>query len=453
TVGQEVVGLVDAPQPEPAPGNEVGQTPEPLPVAGPVALPAERAEPIAAGSSERKEEVSGRVGATSYTRFSNQEDDISQRWRYSLALQARHIQGSRLSAETNIAFSHRDEQWELIRANVYEGLKVYNLSLRYEATDALSLRLGRSLNPRISGMGAVDGLQVEYRAGALITGLLLGSRPDLKDYRYDPSLLQAGAYVSHERKQGKAYTQSTLALVEQRNQGHTDRRFTYLQHARRLFGNLYFFGSGEFDLYSVKDGQSGSDFRLTNAFLSLRYDPLPRLRLSGSYSARNNIIYYETYKSLIDKLMETEALQGFRLGASYRPWDRLMLGVQGSYRSRPDDPAPSRSLYAYITRTDLPWLHAAVSLTATVLETSYLNGAVYGISLTRDFFNGKINGDLGYRYTDYSLYGELPLTQHVGEVGLSWRLRKGLDLRLSEEATWEQEVNYHRLFVSLRQRF
>ncbi|HRZ77683.1 MAG TPA: hypothetical protein P5248_09970 [Bacteroidales bacterium] len=37
TVGQEVVGLVDAPQPEPAPGNEVGQTPEPLPVAGPVA--------------------------------------------------------------------------------------------------------------------------------------------------------------------------------------------------------------------------------------------------------------------------------------------------------------------------------------------------------------------------------------------------------------------------------
>lgn len=399
-----------------------------------------------------KQQVSGRIGITSYSRFTNQEDAFSQRMRYNVSLNVSNISNSRLSAESHIAFSHRDEQWELIKSNVYEGLKIYNLALRYDISENSVVSLGRKFNPRISSIGAIDGLQYEHRFGDFAAGAIVGSRPDYEDYSYNASLFQAGAYFSHEKKEGSTYLQSSVALVEQQNGGNTDRRFLYIQHANKLLKQLYFFGSGEFDLYTVKETGPENTFSMTNTYLSLRYDPFNKLRLSASYSARNNIIYYETYKSLIDKLLELETVQGFRLAANYRPVNNLSVGIQAGYRSRPADIKASRNIYAYISRTDLPWIHVTATLSATLLETSYINGRVYGINLTRDLIKGKLFGSASYRYTDYDLYGEIATLQHVGELSLNLRLTKGLSFSVSDEATFDGDYRYHRLFLSLRQK-
>jgi hypothetical protein len=400
-----------------------------------------------------KQQISGKAGITSYSAFDNQEDGITQRMRYTAAINADHISNSPLSAEAYIAFSHRDEQWELIRANVYEGLKIYSLAARYDLSENTRLILGRKINPRISSMGAIDGLQFEHRFGSFSAGVLAGSRPDLQDYSFNIDLFQAGAYISHDKALKKGLMQSSLAIVEQRNGGNTDRRFTYLQHSNQLLKQLYFFGSGEFDLYTLKEGKAESTLRLTNAFLSLRYEPIRKLRLTASYSARNNIIYYETYKSFIDKLLELETIQGYRLGATYRPFNNLMIGAQAGYRSRPEDLKASRNLYAHITRTNIPWIALNATVSATLLSTSYIEGAVYGIAFSRDIIPGKLSGSAGYRYTDYNLYGEIPVLQHVGDLSIHWQIMKDLAFSLSEEATFESDVRYHRLFLSLRKRF
>jgi hypothetical protein len=248
--------------------------------------------------------------------------------------------------------------------------------------------------------------------------------------------------------------QSTLGFIEQKNQSKTDRRFLYFQHINSLVKNLYFFGSAEMDLYKVVDGQAENTFNLTNLYLSLRYRVIRQLSLALSYSARQNIIYYETYKDFVERLLESETLQGWRFQINYRPVKNLSLGVTAGYRFRKEDPKPSQNLYAYMTYSRIPGLNAAVTFSATLLETSYISGNIYSLGLTRELVPGKLNGGLKYRYVDY-LYtnSETTQIQNIGEANLTWRIYKKLSLSVYYEGTFEKQFNFNRIYVNLSQRF
>ena len=150
---------------------------------------------------------------------------------------------------------------------------------------------------------------------------------------------------------------------------------------------------------------------------------IKQLSLSFSYSARQNVIYYETYKSLLDKYTDPQTLQGYTLQAIIRPVNMLAIGLTGGYRFEKSDPKPSKNFYGYISYTQIPGINCAATATVTLLETSYINGSIYGIGLSKDFAKGKLYAGLTYRYTDYKYYNnELSAVQNVGEVSLSWRM-------------------------------
>ena len=181
---------------------------------------------------------------------------------------------------------------------------------------------------------------------------------------------------------------------------------------------------------------------------------IKQLSVSLSYSARNNIIYYETYKNFIDRILESETLQGWRVQLNYRPIKYLSIGVNGGYRFRKNDPKPSRNLYGYVTYSRVPGINAAVTLSATVLETSYLSGNIYSLGLSRDLIPGKLSGGFNYRMVDYKfLNAEMDLPQHIGDVNLHWRIYKKLSLSVNYEGTFESERTYNRVYVNLSQRF
>ena len=146
-------------------------------------------------------------------------------------------------------------------------------------------------------------------------------------------------------------TESSLAFMEQMNNWKTDRRFLYFQHSNTLVKNLNLFTTLEADLYQlVKDSQNNetyqNKFSLTGLYVSLSYRPTGKLSLSGSYDARKNVMYYETYKTYVDRILEDELRQGFRLQASYRITRDLTFGLQSGYRFLKSDPAPSRNFMA-----------------------------------------------------------------------------------------------------------
>jgi hypothetical protein len=401
-----------------------------------------------------KQEIHGRISVSSYSNFSGTESARRQRMRYTFSIDANNLGNSGFSAESYVSFAHTNTNWEEIKDNIFGGLKIYNLSVKYDFNETMYLSVGRKINPRLSSVGAIDGIQFEKKFSFLTLGAFAGSRPDFKDYSINFDLLQYGVYMGHALKKNNVSMQNSLAFIEQTNRSATDRRFVYFQHSSWLMKNLSFFASAEMDLYQKVNDTIKNTFNLSNLYLSFRYRIIRQLSVGLSYSSRQNVIYYETYKDFVERLLENEALQGWRFRINARPARYLSLGVNAGYRYRKEDPRPSKNVYGYATYSHVPGINASLSLSATWLESSYLNGNIYSAGISREILPGKLNGGLKYRYVDY-LYrnSEAGLAQNVFEANLYWQAYRKLSLSVYYEGTFEDQVSYNRIFLNLSQRF
>jgi hypothetical protein len=411
------------------------------------------------GENKPKQKINGSISAMSYTDFSSSSSAVSQRYRYTLSLDASHIGNSKISVESYISFRYNKDDWGEVQNNVFNALKIYGLSVRYDPNNTTHISVGRKINSRISSIGAMDGLQVEKSFGKIAVGGLVGTRPDFTDYSFNKDLFQFGGYLAFNKKTARAYTENSLAFMQQMNHWKTDRRFLYFQHSSSLLKNLYFFGTIEVDLYELKQDTLNHDlpkttFSPTGIFLSLRYKITRTISISASYDARKNVMYYETYKSFIDKTIENEMRQGLRLQLNYRITGNLILGLQSGYRFLKSDNHPSKNIYGFLTYSQIPGVMMSATFSATYLESSYMNGNVYGISLSKGMLKDKIQTGLGYRYVDYRLpESQQNNTQHIGEINLSWQFLKNLSISAYYEGTFEQQVKYHRIYAQIRMRF
>ena len=412
------------------------------------------------------QEIRGYLSVASYSMFSNSTAGNSQRMQYTLSFNARNFGNSKLSVESYITFYHKSKEWSEVTKDIFNGLKIYNLTLTYDINKNFNVLIGRKINPMIANMGAVDGLQIGLKLKPIYIGLLTGSRPDNTDYSFNFNLLQYGGYIYNELSTKNGPVQSTLAFIEQTNAGKTDRRFVYLQHSNSIVHNLNFFGTAEFDLYKktlvkqdsihLQDSiyQVDNAPKISNLYLSLRYRASRKLFLSLSYSARQNIIYYETYKSFVDKLLQSETRQGYFLQANYHPGNKLATGVTIGYNFQKNDPRSSRNLNAYLSYLQVPLLDISATFSVTLLETSYVSGKIYRLDFSRDIVPGKLFGGMNYSFINYRFVNvESNLPQNIGEINLRWKIYRKLSFSLFIEGTFDKQNNYNRLYVQLNQRF
>ncbi len=130
------------------------------------------------------------------------------------------------------------------------------------------------------------------------------------------------------------------------------------------------------------------------------------------------------------------------------------MGVNAGYRFRKEDPQPTRNVNGYLTYSRLPGIGASLTLTTTWIETSYLNGIVYGAGLSRNIVSDRLTGGIKYRYVDYFYRNsEMALIQNVFEANLSWTVYRKMSLSIYYEGTFEKEMPYNRLYINLSQRF
>ncbi len=401
-----------------------------------------------------KQKIRARLSASSYTNLSDRGGDRTQ-MRYSFTMQGDHIKNSRFSTDNYITFRHTLGEWDQVKANFNDALKIYSLSVKYDFTENTNLVLGRRINPKMASMGAIDGAQFEKGFGSFFFGAIAGSRPDMLDYSVNFHLMQGGAYIGHEAKNPNNYQLTTLGVIEQRNKSAVDRRFMYFQHTGDLAKNLNLFGSCEVDLYEKINNESKTKPSLTNLFLSLQYRFSRKLSANISYDSRKNIIYYESYKSYIDKLIEDETRQGLRFGLNYRPFKLISWGMNASWRFQKTNINDSKNLNTYLNVNRVPFLKASVSVTANFLQTSYINSKIYGVKLLKDFFGGKVNGELYYRRVDYDFpVYQYKTNQNIIGGSLSWQILKKLGFYFFVEETLDsQNNNYMLINTKLIQRF
>ena len=456
-VGQVKISLSDRvvhrPHVVETPKPAIPQQPAPVPQPDPVrdTLP----ETSSAGTKP-VQDISGFASVASFLNFSNTTAANSLKMKYTLSFNIRNIGKSHLSAESYLTFFHTDRNWNEIQANVFNGLKIYNLSLNYQFNRHFNLLIGRKINPRIYNVGAVDGLQFEMTFRPISIGIIAGSRPNYPDYGVNFSLIQIGAYVAQENTTRNGYIQTTLGYIQQTNAGKTDRQVIYLQHANSVIRNLSFFGSVEVDLYNKVLNPEDSTLmrdnspKISNLYLSLSYRLKRKLNLSVSYSALQNVIYYETYKSFLDELLNSAVLQGYQFQAAYHPITRIVIGASAGYRFQKEDPRPTKNIYSYFTYSQIPAINISSTVSFTWLETAYTSGKIYGIGISKDFFAGKLTAGLKYFYVDYKFFNDIPnLPQHVAEANLTWRIIRRLAFSAYYEGTFESNDQFNRIYLQL----
>jgi hypothetical protein len=403
---------------------------------------------------ERPQIIHGRLAINSYSSRSSEKNEGITRLRYTLSGKAENIGGSKFTAESYAIYRQKYIGGSLFQDTLQNPLRFYNLALQYDFNDASRIIVGRKINPYVSNLGAIDGVQGQFGTGNFLFGAIVGSRPDFINYGYNAELMEYGGYFSHQLNKSSGYMQTTLAVMEQKNNAKTDRRFSYIQHSNSLAKNVNLFTSFEIDMYKVEKELPTNSFSLSSMYISLRYRPTRKFSIAASYDARKNVIYYESYKNFIDQLIDIETRQGFRLRFNFRPIKYLTMGSSAGYRYQANTPKPSRSLYNYLSYTRVPFIQASVSLTSTILSTNYLEGLIYGIRINKNFINGRLGVQMHYKKVNYTYaYTETPLNQRIAGINLTFRIVRSLSFSLTYEGTFEEKRQNALIFTNLIKRF
>ncbi len=402
----------------------------------------------------KKQIISGRIAISNYSNFSNTPAKNAYVTNYALSLNIKNIDNSKLSLESNVLFRQENNKWNDVKKDIFNGLKIYDLALNYQLNKTTLISFGRKINPFLSSLGSIDGLQVEKKFNHFYVGGFLGTRPDFMNYAFDFDLPQGGFYIGHNLHTKKGRMSNSLAVINQTNNFKTDRRFINFQHRNSLVKNLYLYYTLEVDLYETLNQQKANVLSLTNNYLSIRYQPFKRIRLSGTYETRKNIIYYETFKSYINTLIANELRQGVSARINYKISKSLSTGVRVGYRFQNRDINATENAYAFFTDNNIFKSLISGTLSATMLKTNYLIGNIYNIRFSRPFGNGKTNVSLAYSFIDYKVVkAEFPLRQNITDINISRALKNKLYLSVNLESNFEGLNKFYRIYARISKRF
>ncbi len=399
------------------------------------------------------ENVRGRITAASYNNLSNLREG-RHRLQTRFSLTANHINDGKFSIESYLAYRNNISVPDNYRGRT-SIFNVYNLNATFDATESFSINVGRRINPKASTFGANDGLQLEKYFGNFYVGGIVGFRPDFFDYGFNSNLLQYGGYAGVETKTKNFFSTTTLGAMQQTNNGATDRRYVFFQHNSTIASNLNLFSSAELDIFNPNDSIGKGGSRLTNLFVSARYRFGRAANVTFSYDSRKQIIYYETFQSEIERLLDDDlARQGIRLRLNIRPIKIIWVGASYSNRTQSNSQNESNNIYAYATLTAIPKLKGRLNVSYNINTSNYLTSNVLSIRHSRDLAANKLNADFYYRMANYDYKNQdTAYKQNYYGLGLGWRISRTWHLNFSGEYSTINEENNMRFYTQLTKRF
>ncbi|GAA4946121.1 hypothetical protein GCM10023314_19260 [Algibacter agarivorans] len=389
------------------------------------------------------EDIRARLSASSYSTVSEVRDD-RHRLMTRLSINANHINHSNFSVDTYLNYRYNINSSETNSLSNDNYLRVFNLAVRYDVDSTLSITAGRKINYKISSLGAIDGLQAEKFFGKNYVGAIAGFRPDIFDYGFNPDLLQYGAYVGRLTDSENLHSQTTLGIAEQRNNSDLDRRFTYFQHSSTINKKLNLFATAELDIFNKVNDSISNSPRLTNLYVSARYRFNRKVNLALSYDSRKRIIYYKTYETDIEEILDEDiARQGIRARINIKPFKSVFTGFSYSKRFQSNSQNKSDNIYGFVSFSNLP-IDGRMSLTYNMNSSNYLDSNIASLRYSRQFMDDRLNADFYYRFVNYKYTTNVPeFSQHYVGTYLSYYLDRSLIISLSGEySTYNQEDNF-----------
>ena len=125
------------------------------------------------------------TGFSNYTSTGN-----DQRWRYTFSSDADNIGGSDFSFTNYFNFYYRTSEWNRIKNNMSQNIRVYDFAAKYEFDNSKSALVGRHINQKVSSLGSIDGIQFQKSWNSVYGGLIIGSRPNITDFGLNTKLFE-----------------------------------------------------------------------------------------------------------------------------------------------------------------------------------------------------------------------------------------------------------------------
>ena len=177
--------------------------------------------------------------------------------------------------------------------------------------------------------------------------------------------------------------------------------------------------------------------------------------MTASYDNRRNIIYYETFKTYLEQLLNQETRQGVRLQINNRLSKFLTINMSAFYRYQKSQSKPTQNYVATIMLAQIMGNSSYLNINFNRMNTYYFDGDIYEIRLNKDLFKNTVSTDLSFRRVNYLFFNENQPNLHQSIVGASLNFygRKRPSVMVSYEATFEPDQLYSRYFVTVSQRF
>ncbi len=310
-----------------------------------------------------------------------------------LNLRMRNLWGKEYSlrVRTRTRYNHRSRSFNNVPETEWRN-RIYEASFSYdERQSPLNYRFGRILSNYLSGVGYLDGLQIQYNINpGTAVGLLAGTQPDWRNSNFQTKIQKYGAFLNFiTGDYANQRHESTIAAAAQYNSGTISREFLYVRNSFSSRRGLYLYQSAEIDINrSWRKDKSGKSLVLSNLFLSGRYKFSRSFSAGISFDNRQNYWTYEV-RSLADSLFDDALRTGFRANASLLLPGNYRLYVNGGIRKRETE---TRNTYSYA---------GGISQNNFLVKRLLLNinGAGFSNTFTKGY-NGTAR--IGYRFRNGS---------------------------------------------------
>lgn len=281
--------------------------------------------------------------------------------------------------------------------------------------------------------------------------MILGSRPDLRDYWFNTHLIQIGLFYNRIDSLYSSSIQNSLGFIEQTNNFKSDRRFIFIEHSNNLIPNTTSFFMSEIDFFNMTNLGIKEQINITSLYTGFNIRIMKHLNFSLSFDSRKNFFYLNEYRNQIDSLIIDNFRNGIKIFSSYSPINGLRLSAYYYQSKLKNERKSANNIGASIFYYSDFLFNSSFSVSLNNYKSNFINGNNFSFTISRDLSEF---GNLSLSYKNYEFNSStsrfLSISQSL-ELGYSLNLSRSYNLYLIFEKNFNNKIyDYFSFDVSYR---
>lgn len=374
-----------------------------------------------------------------------------------LNLRIRNIWGKdyNFRIRTRTRYNQRSRGFNQVSQTEWRN-RVYEAAFSFDDRKSrLNYRLGRLISNYISGVGYLDGLQLQHNFSERTAfGILAGTQPDWRTSNFQTEVQKYGAYLNFiSGDYSNRRLETTVAGAAEYHSGTVSREFLFLQNSFNSRGGFYFYQSAELDINrDWRREKTGESVSFSNLFLSARYKFNRNFSVGLTFDNRQNYWTYEV-RSLSDSLFDDALRTGLRANVSIRLPGNYRLYANGGFRKKQTEAEATYSFAGGLSQNNFLINNLSINVNGAGFSNTFTEG-VNGVARLGTYLGNANRLELSYGIYSYRFTsGNMQRDNYWVNTAAYFTLLRRLFFSGQFEINWGDDLKGQRIFLELGYRF